>query len=205
MYNKSGDSMNKKDLRYIKTEEIIRKAFKECVVEKGFEQTFVSTICEKAKISRNTFYVHYVDKYDLLDTLFEELQEYFNQSFTEEIGNDLFNFKFDSSIHWYMNAVNKKWEYHKLLLDCSYEKFLDTAIETIVFRPIRKYFPQFDKRIQDDIKLHLNVKYMFYGMIAFTKIWLDHYDEISLEEATEEMKKLCITPVTLFIEKIKNK
>ena len=197
--------MNKNDLRYIKTDELIRDAFKECVIEKGFAQTYISDICEKARISRNTFYAHYLDKYHLLDILFDELKIQFNQSFTETIGQDILSFEFDSSIRWYMETVNDNWEYHKLLLNCSYEKFLDVALETIIFHPLRRYVKEFDVKFYNDIRLHLNVKYMFHGMIAFTKIWLDHHDEISLQEASDEMRKLCITPVTLFIEKLKTR
>lgn len=194
--------MNKNDLRFVKTEDNIRAAFRSCVYEFGFQQTRISDICEKARISRNTFYSHYMDKYDLLDSMFYDLSSRFQESFTEEMGANLFEYEFDSSIMWYMTVVSQNRECCKLLLDCSYEKFLTSIMNAIVFTPMRRYIGNLDEKYMTDIGFQLNVHYMFYGMIAFTKTWLDHYDCISLEEATVEMKRLCIGPVSTFIEKL---
>ena len=77
--------MNKNDLRYIKTEELIINSFLHCINQTSFEETTVSMICEKARISRHSFYTHYVDKYALLDQLYEELENRFNGTIKEEI------------------------------------------------------------------------------------------------------------------------
>lgn len=197
--------MNKNDLRYIKTEEIIRNAFKRCVYEKGFKATHISDICIYAKISRNTFYAHYLDKYDLLDTLFDELKYEFNNTFTDEMGDALFQKEYDSSIHWYMNTVAKNHDYYRMLLECSTDKFMEVALATIVIHPMKKYISEFEKVLYEDIKFRLTVTYMFQGMVSFTKVWLENYDQISLQEATLEIKKLCMGPLTLFIESVKEK
>jgi AcrR family transcriptional regulator len=39
------------------------------LITDGFDKITVKGITEKADISRKTFYLHYVDKYDLLDTI----------------------------------------------------------------------------------------------------------------------------------------
>lgn len=202
VYNKN---MNKNDLRYIKTEDIIREAFKKCVNEKGFKATRVCDICTCARISRNTFYAHYIDKYDLLDRLFDELQKEFSSSFTDEMGEDLFKSEFDSSIHWYMSTVSKNHDYYKMLLECSTDKFMKVAMDTIVINPMKKFAKEFEYYLDEDLKFRLNVNYMFQGMIVFTKIWLENFDDLSFEEASEEMKKLCFGPVSLFMSAIKRK
>lgn len=47
----------------------IKNAFVELVKEKGMESLTISDIARKAKINRGTFYLHYVDKIDLLEQL----------------------------------------------------------------------------------------------------------------------------------------
>ena len=47
----------------------IKNAFVELVNEKGMESLTISDIARKAKINRGTFYLHYVDKIDLLEQL----------------------------------------------------------------------------------------------------------------------------------------
>lgn len=66
--------MNKQaDLRVIRTRHMIKNAFLELMEEAGFTKITVEGITKKAFISRNTFYLHYTDKYDLLNSLEEEV------------------------------------------------------------------------------------------------------------------------------------
>lgn len=54
------------DLRIKRTQKSIKNAFYELIEEKGFDHISVKDITERAMISRNTFYLHYNDKFDLL-------------------------------------------------------------------------------------------------------------------------------------------
>ncbi|MFS0855792.1 TetR/AcrR family transcriptional regulator [Paenibacillus taichungensis] len=66
--------MNKKtDLRILRTKQSIRKAFYELIQEKGYEAITIQDIADRAMINRNTFYLHYQNKPDLLDTCINEL------------------------------------------------------------------------------------------------------------------------------------
>ncbi|MFC3419924.1 TetR/AcrR family transcriptional regulator [Salinicoccus hispanicus] len=59
---------DKKDLRTIKTKRAIDAAFTKLIQEKGFEAMTIKDIAEEAVINRGTFYKHYLDKYDLLES-----------------------------------------------------------------------------------------------------------------------------------------
>lgn len=58
--------------RATKTRANIKNAFISLIDEKGFEALTVSDITRRAKINRGTFYLHFVDKYDLLEQLEDE-------------------------------------------------------------------------------------------------------------------------------------
>lgn len=60
------------DLRVQKTRESIRDAFLALVRENGFNGVTVHELCVRARINRSTFYLHYTDKYDLLDKITHE-------------------------------------------------------------------------------------------------------------------------------------
>lgn len=66
------DKIKSNDLRVQKTKRIIREAFFELVEEKGYAKVTVMDITKKAMINRNTFYLHYVDKEDLIDQILNE-------------------------------------------------------------------------------------------------------------------------------------
>lgn len=60
------------DLRYIKTERLIRKAFYELLKEKDIKRITVRELVERAEINKTTFYSHYETLLDLIDTLERE-------------------------------------------------------------------------------------------------------------------------------------
>ncbi|MDR0267122.1 TetR/AcrR family transcriptional regulator [Paenibacillus sp.] len=64
-----------KDRRVMRTKDVIRKALTELIDEKGFEALTVKDITTRAEINRGTFYLHYRDKYDLLEQSEQELIE----------------------------------------------------------------------------------------------------------------------------------
>ena len=59
--------------RNTKTRGKIKAALTELMVEKGFDAITVSDITRRAGINRGTFYLHFVDKYDALDQLEDEV------------------------------------------------------------------------------------------------------------------------------------
>ncbi|MCU5746785.1 TetR/AcrR family transcriptional regulator [Staphylococcus sp. SQ8-PEA] len=67
------------DLRVVKTRQIINDSFFELFNTIGFDNITVKNITDKAQIGRKTFYLHYMDKFDLLDSIvdkkFKELED----------------------------------------------------------------------------------------------------------------------------------
>lgn len=193
-----GDFMNKNDLRYIKTEKIIIESFKQCIEEKGFEKTTVSMICEKGLISRNAFYLYFTDKYDLLDRLFDA----FSASVSKNYGKDItaYVIKKDvlSATEKYINALIENKEDFLFLLKCSRER-MEKCIQTIIVEdPIKKLIPNFSEK-KNDIKITLNIRYMFSAMVAYTELWFQNYDKIDKNDAVLELYKLCEKPTLLFL------
>jgi len=66
-----------------KTKQLIQKSFLQILEKKPFESITVGDITKHAKINRGTFYLHYIDKFDLLDKieqqLFEDLGNHIDQ------------------------------------------------------------------------------------------------------------------------------
>ncbi|WP_227861551.1 TetR/AcrR family transcriptional regulator C-terminal domain-containing protein [Clostridioides sp. ZZV14-6105] len=52
---------------------MIRSALAELIDEKGFNNISVTDLTQRADINRGTFYLHYVDKYDLLEKIENEI------------------------------------------------------------------------------------------------------------------------------------
>lgn len=63
------------DRRIIRTKEAIRQAMISLIEEKGFDALTVKDITTRANINRGTFYLHYKDKFDLLDQTLKEITQ----------------------------------------------------------------------------------------------------------------------------------
>lgn len=55
------------DRRILKTQKAIIDAFVELIAEKDFKQITINEIADRANVNRGTIYLHYIDKFDLLD------------------------------------------------------------------------------------------------------------------------------------------
>jgi len=60
------ENINKQDVRIAKTRQAILDAMSKLLESRNFKQITVKNLCEEALVSRAAFYVHFEDKYDLL-------------------------------------------------------------------------------------------------------------------------------------------
>ncbi|MFJ8456079.1 TetR/AcrR family transcriptional regulator [Bacillus paramycoides] len=64
--------MSKIDRRVLKTKNAINKAFIELLSERDFDDITINAISERANVNRGTIYLHYTDKFDLLNKCIED-------------------------------------------------------------------------------------------------------------------------------------
>src|SRR6266540_3495800 len=67
------------DRRVQKTRKLLQDALIELVVEKSYESVSIREILDRANVGRSTFYAHFQDKDQLLQSIFERLDELFEQ------------------------------------------------------------------------------------------------------------------------------
>ncbi len=63
------------DRRILRTREAIQDALINLIEEKGFDAVSIKDIADRANINRGTFYLHYHDKFDLLEQTENEIIE----------------------------------------------------------------------------------------------------------------------------------
>src|SRR3954469_9597785 len=65
-------SSQRPDRRVQRTRQVLQQAFMDVIQEKGFAATSIHDITERADLNRGTFYLHFEDKYQLLDAVMRE-------------------------------------------------------------------------------------------------------------------------------------
>lgn len=66
------------DRRAVRTRRMIRNALSELIEEKGYNNISITDLCSRADINRGTFYLHYTDKYDMLEQIENEVIQELN-------------------------------------------------------------------------------------------------------------------------------
>jgi AcrR family transcriptional regulator len=104
------------DRRAIRTKKMIRNALAELIVERGYNNISITDIASKADINRGTFYLHYTDKYDLLDKVENEVIQELQDSIDKVSNLDIVSMGFvdsDNSVDKPMPFMIKVFEYIK--------------------------------------------------------------------------------------------
>lgn len=63
------------DRRAVRTKKMIRNALSELIDEKGYNNISITDLTARADVNRGTFYLHYNDKYDLLEKVENEVMQ----------------------------------------------------------------------------------------------------------------------------------
>ena len=71
----------KSDRRALYTKMILKQSFLEIMRDKPINKITVKEVCVKADINRATFYAHFTDVYDMLNTIENELYDVIQNSF----------------------------------------------------------------------------------------------------------------------------
>jgi AcrR family transcriptional regulator len=70
---------HKEDRRSQRTYRLVSSALAELLLEKPYDEILVQDILDRAGIGRTTFYAHYFDKADVLESILEQMLETFNR------------------------------------------------------------------------------------------------------------------------------
>lgn len=162
------------DLRIRRTKRSIRDAFFELISEKGFDSVTVKDITDRALISRNTFYLHYEDKFDLLNKISNELMRKVYLRVSKDLLKEKnLDFTIDCTAMLLISiqqVIDEDRELYRLLL---------TDPGTVVFaEKIEKTIRTALDLIKNDIEgiSDLSIEYIITGMKGVIRYWVTHDD-----------------------------
>ena len=132
----------KTDLRVVKSRNAIENAFINLVEIKGFSNITITEIAEKAMVNRNTIYLNYGSKEDILDAIIRgSVQKYFGRLTTEYFRNIGVNKRRIETLYRNLfKVVDENIELYRILLtDNMSSGFLDPE-----FSRLRKELEEMD-------------------------------------------------------------
>jgi len=187
----------KKDRRTKKTRQILRGALLALLKEKRYEDISVQDIIDRADVARSTFYVHYLDKDDLLTGQYG--------IFAENLGHDL-------SAHSGEHAgafSSRAWFYHiqaqgDILKVIAKDSAIDLAMKTlrgIIYRSVDEGLRDRMKAgVKTSVPVPLMVDYLTDTLMTLIKWWFKDGMQHTPEQMDEIFMQL-VTPGVLAVLK----
>ncbi|WP_055069982.1 TetR/AcrR family transcriptional regulator [Clostridium massiliamazoniense] len=176
------------DRRVIRTKKMIRSALAELIEEKGFNNISVTDLTQRADINRGTFYLHYIDKYDLLEKIENEIIQEIEEKTKNLNSVNMMNI---DAINEPLPFMVKLFEYFrensviiKAILgpkgDLTFERKIKKFIETNLFEKQKLKSFNIDEAV---ISEEYFIQYILSADLGVIKHWL----EKNMKESPNEM------------------
>lgn len=128
--------MPKVDRRIAKSQEAIKKAVVELMSEKNFDDITIQEIADRANVNRGTIYLHYLDKYDLLDKLIDE-----HMGTLRELCQSAADMTFEEGNYVWFDYFEKNYLFFSTMLASKGAPYFRSRFLELV---VREYEPEVD-------------------------------------------------------------
>ena len=174
------------DLRSIKTEKAIEDALMELIETKGFSNIKIKDIAEKANVNRNTIYLHYNSKEEIVTKMLAKA--YGQSDFAGEVIS-LISGRFDRKtakafLNKMLNAIESNIELYRVLMT-------DPGLNGYVLHSIDIIRHKVLKVVKQTEKNRIRVDYVISGISGVIMRWIV-YAIATKEEIEEELINLTL-------------
>lgn len=192
----------KEDLRVIKTKNLIKNSFIDLIGLMGYQRITVKNLCEHAMINRNTFYLHYQDKDDLIKSMISEVTEKYQEKikplganfFLSVVTKDIDSFT--KNVTKLLEIISEDIELLRIILMDEYLVGYFKNFEQIYEREIIKYL-----KIKN-ASSKLIIRYVMSGTGGILAEWIIK-DATSIEVTANIISRLIFDNIMLYIKENK--
>ena len=187
------------DERVIKTKKLIKTALSELIQEKGFDHVSITDLTQRANINRGTFYLHYQDKYDLLEKFENEVLDDINtnaENFIKSIKDiDFLGEDFSNEIKPFSNKVftyiKENYIIMKVILgpksDMRFQNKIKKALNILLTE--KGWDNYFDSQ-NTFVSKNYFISYLVSAHIGVIRQWIDSGMNESAENMAEMISKM---------------
>lgn len=188
----------KKDLRIVKTEKVLFEALIDLMKDKTFEEIKVSDICHKALVNRSTFYAHYNDKYELLETCIQDLKE----SLIVELNNNK-EYKtlkeyYLEMIRLFLNHIEERKDLYKSILINNRNSIMMDILYDVVDSNITNEIKKDKSNIVSDVPSEVISKFYLGAVFNVSIEWLKDSSKMSKQDIIKYLDILIPNDITTF-------
>lgn len=180
----------------MKTQKEIKEAFFKLLEDHNFEQITVRQITELANINRGTFYLHYEDKYDLLEqyeqTIFQQMFQIF-RSATDNIEVEYLNsYGLDdlSPLIEVLGIFKEEQQNLKLILGPNGDPLFKEKVRKLFVNNITNYLSRQNKLEQLNYPIDYVLTYISNAHIGVIIYWLNEGTKLEAKEIAKMLLEI---------------
>ncbi len=174
------------DLRVQRTNKLILEALLELTAQKGFPALTVSDITKYAGINRATFYRHYQDKFDLLNTYTQTVYKMLEDE--PQWSNEAGDAQMNAGLIKIFEHIRANAKFYRVMLGKNGDGAFTDKIRQYIQKRIRRSLPA-DLQ-EDKASIDLYVAYSSSASVGAVLWWLEHEFPYSSEEMVTQMRQL---------------
>lgn len=183
----------KEDLRIIRTKKMIREAFIDLLCAKDYEQITIQEIADGAMINRNTFYLHYRDKADLLEKMSEAYIDELRDSVHKlRLKEDIYHPNYQLETDAVFSHIEQNLTIYQAFLLKSNLPYFNTLFKSFLFEAISQELQHqrvFDCKNFQNVSVY--AEFLASGYFGVIVLWLGNKD-ISLLDAKKTINRIII-------------
>lgn len=176
-------AINENDSRVRRTKKLIRKGLMEMAGEKDIEKISVKELTERIDINRGTFYLHYSDIEDLIESIQNDIYNEFEQILSdvtpEKIKKEPFDTLYDICCFLSQNS-----DVCSVLLNSKRSSNFAVKTGNLLGEKCYELFSQAFPNLSPE-KYDIISEYLKYGGIGIVRSWLINYPEKSPKQIAE--------------------
>lgn len=169
------------DRRIQKTRTLIMNTFIDLLAEKEFEKITISDIAERANINRGTVYLHYADKFDLLDKCIETYVELLLHHCANSADTNLKASAFQSVFEY----LEKNFTIYKLLLSNEGFGFFRSRLYAIIAQTVTEVIGI--KSENNAFSNGVTTHFLTSGFIGVLEWWINNSMPCTVQEITGQL------------------
>jgi AcrR family transcriptional regulator len=175
--------MMTQDRRVRKTQQAIKSAFLELLNHETFEKLTVQQLVNKADINRGTFYHYYLDKYDLLEQLenemIDELQGFIDKQYDKEKDNTSNNIVKNIMIYL-IEHIEKNRNFYYIAFRLGKASMIQEKLYMLIYNHLSIYKSTNDTI--EDMPFSYYMSYVSGAGISLIKHWVQDSNPIPKDE-----------------------
>lgn len=178
--------MNKIDRRILRTQEAIKSTLLELMQKKEFDKITVREISEHANIGNRTFYLHYLDKYDVIEKMMSEHIENCRKICAPDTDDAIKN----APLLW-LQYIEKHQSFFALMLSSNISFAFQKSFLALISEMVKKM--PLESVYHDPMDLEAAYEFISFGVYGLAEGYIKGKLGNNLDQIAEQVNQLTQT------------